>query len=273
MDLWVVAAAAGAGYLAKYRQNLSGEKDGLPETSSWNSIHRRQSESPASNLLQQMRDSTCPLRRLARKSFDRDISERGDSGEASEGVASTSGREWFQERINEKSEFFNTSGNVLYESKTEEISAFHGDGRIRRMTRSLRSRSSGYSVRPSTSLESCLVAQLYREHEKKEEHVFSSLPSPSTNSNRPLLLTDGRQKISRTSNDLFGASLDSGEDKLQRENGVFLEENDALMGPPTLGQIGLMDLPRKQRQRHDKSRQSSYSTELSGKSFLSQEII
>lgn len=65
MDLWVVAAAAGAGYIAKNLQNFSDDKKESPSGSSLKYSYNVQSESR--NFLQQLRDKTCPLRRLARK--------------------------------------------------------------------------------------------------------------------------------------------------------------------------------------------------------------
>lgn len=59
MDLWVVAAAAGAGYIAKNLQNLSVDKKESFHTSSYSF------QSESRNFLQQFRDRTCPLRRLA----------------------------------------------------------------------------------------------------------------------------------------------------------------------------------------------------------------
>ncbi|KAL8518519.1 hypothetical protein ACS0TY_009766 [Phlomoides rotata] len=65
MDLWVIAAAAGAGYVAKNLQNLSADKrEGLVGNSLKYS-YDVQSESR--NFLQQFRDKTCPLRRLAQQ--------------------------------------------------------------------------------------------------------------------------------------------------------------------------------------------------------------
>ncbi|KAH6807253.1 hypothetical protein C2S51_028361 [Perilla frutescens var. frutescens] len=67
MDLWVVAAAAGAGYIAKNLQNFSDDKK---ESPSLKYSYNVQPESR--NFLQQLREKTCPLRRLARKRVEDD---------------------------------------------------------------------------------------------------------------------------------------------------------------------------------------------------------
>ncbi|KAL2468011.1 uncharacterized protein Fot_51536 [Forsythia ovata] len=64
MDLLVVATAAGAGYIAKNWQKISAKKEGLTGPSSKSSLSV---QSKPWNLLQQIRDKTCPLSRLARE--------------------------------------------------------------------------------------------------------------------------------------------------------------------------------------------------------------
>ncbi|KAL8035402.1 hypothetical protein ABFS82_12G091900 [Erythranthe guttata] len=66
MDLWVIAAAAGAGYVAKNLQNLSldTKETLIGSSSSSSSKYSYNFRSESRNLLQQLRDRTCPLRRL-----------------------------------------------------------------------------------------------------------------------------------------------------------------------------------------------------------------
>ncbi|KAL2468081.1 uncharacterized protein Fot_51606 [Forsythia ovata] len=64
MDLWVVATAAGVRYIEKNWQKISAEKEGLTGPSSKSSLSV---QSEPWNLLQQIRDKTCPLSRLARE--------------------------------------------------------------------------------------------------------------------------------------------------------------------------------------------------------------
>ncbi|XP_059648752.1 uncharacterized protein LOC132294787 [Cornus florida] len=287
VELWVVAAATGAAYIAKYWQNLSGGRDGSLESFSWNSS-RRQSE--FQNLLQQI-DRTGPYHRLAPRRLDGDVSsERRDvsdwkfqemnwvSGDSMARVASTSGgnkglanvgkfsdhnvlqsmslptefreRERFQENVDEisaRNEFLGNFGDALFE---------FANGRFMR-SKSLRSRGScGFLVKPLNSLENSLTAHLYRERAKMEEYVFRSLPSPSTPTVRPLLVTDGSRIISRASGDSFGVHSESGEDKLKSEGGVCLEENNTMLRSSSFQQTGLVEVPRKLKQRCGRRRLS-----------------
>ncbi|KAG9151940.1 hypothetical protein Leryth_002200 [Lithospermum erythrorhizon] len=127
MDLWVVAAAAGAGYIAKNWQNSSiGDKESSDEMFLRNSIH---GQSNSSNFLDQIREKTCPVRLLSRRRRKReaflqqvaDVLERNGGRDVSETMASTShsqfsqnggmdeyGVNWFErERLTQSTESVN----------------------------------------------------------------------------------------------------------------------------------------------------------------------
>lgn len=247
MDLWVVAAATGAGYLAKYWRNLSREKDGLSESypGSIYSIHKNLE---SQNLLQAIVDRTYPLGRSATKKLQGNGKEDGPDGKFQEidrhgghsaaGVASTSGSDVnilaiakyygdynvlplsnlpldFSQVFQE-----NTDGlDVLHRFETKATSSFKRLGR----NKSLKSRRSRlYIVKPLNSLESCL-------HEKVEENVYS-VPPLSRPMVRPLVVTDGSQIIHRISRDSFDVRFDSGKDQCHKPS-------------------GLVELPRKPKQR------------------------
>lgn len=230
MDLWVVAAATGAGYIAKYWQNLSTkEKEESPESYP---IYANRGQSESYNSLQHIQDQNRPLRRLERNPLDKDVSldKEDDSEERfldisrlgcdlTPGVASTSGS--YGEVLpnlgksedynvlslasvplglygDGKREFYDKSNDLLPDFTTGETSSFR---RNNNRSRLLRTKPYSYSVKPLNSLESCLTAQLYKEHVKMEEYVLSSLPSPSMPTVRPLLVTDGSRIISRASTD------------------------------------------------------------------------
>ncbi|XP_074584161.1 uncharacterized protein LOC141840155 [Curcuma longa] len=78
---------------------------------------------------------------------------------------------------------------------------------------SLRSRSSRRkSTRPLSSLENCLIPHLYDENFEFEEFAFSSFPSSTLSSMRPLVVTDGNNIISKSSYGPADINLHSGVD-------------------------------------------------------------
>lgn len=246
MDLWVVAAAAGAGYVAKYWQNFSSEKENCSESFTKNLIE----EKPEShNLVQQTGDRTFPFRRLGRNHISRE--EFVDKG-----VASTSGSDVEAlsnaRKYREEEDSINGCSGLHY-SGDMLITSFR---RFHR-NRSLRSRHPGYIVKPLNSMECCLTAQLYRDHAKMEEYVLSSIPSQSKPMVRPLLIMDGSRVISRA----------SGEDMLQREKGVCLQETELF---PGRGSVELPKRPRKSMGPWRFKKFSSSSMKESGRSSDSQ---
>lgn len=280
MDLWVVAAAAGAGYVAKYWQNLSRDGEGSSEPYT---VDASNAQSKPHNFLQQIRDQACPLRRLERKQLGRDFSLDGEDvsdrrfpevsplgSDSDAGVASTSGgdgeilanmplgicgRENIQEigdGFKEKSEFSKKSGDGF-----KETDSFHTFARVK----SLRSRRpNGYSVKPLKSLENYLKAQLFREHAKMEDYVLSSVPSPSKPRVRPLLVTDGSRVISRASRDF------------KEEMRFKSAESGTLVGAPRLPKrsVDLLRKPAQSFGNGQSRRWSSSSARISGEPFHSQ---
>ncbi|KAK9278863.1 hypothetical protein L1049_028442 [Liquidambar formosana] len=290
MDMWLVAAAAGAGYVAKHWQNLLKDRDSLSELSSGGSTFEKP-ESPPS--IQQLNNKSCPSHSLAqRKKQGGDVStereevsdtkfsemSRSDGASVPE-VACTSGfdgenlinlgnnedcnllsisslppgllrNENLQENGDQSRVNDDSSGDLLPEPSTGELGSFHGSSWKRS---SLRSKlSCGNIVKPLSSLESCLMAQLYKEHVEMEEYILSSLPSPSAPTMRPLLVTDGSQIISRASGDCFSAQIGMKEKKLHRE--PYSNEKEAVLGVPLLPHIGTAELPSKVKRKTGKDR-------------------
>lgn len=155
MDLWVVAAAAGAGYVAKNLQNLSVDKK---ESLGGNSLkYSYDFRSESRNFLQQLRDKTCPLRRLAQQRVEDNVFLDVDnnslsSEEREDGATSISGQS-LQERLE-----FEDGGNRNFSR-----------GKL------VKDRRRVHPMRPLISLGSC-VEDL----------------SPSVSTVRPVLVTDGR---------------------------------------------------------------------------------
>ncbi|OVA00803.1 hypothetical protein BVC80_9083g105 [Macleaya cordata] len=307
MDLWVVAAAAGAG-LAKHWQNFSREKEGLSELSGDFIGGKSSSE----QLLEQLRNKSRPFRKLAPRrieeeasssrkevlpSLDGRVSEMtrlGDSEMASTsgfddemlvnygrlegynilslssmppGISALRNNQENGKKIKGSSVVGGESSDRLPELCRGEIGSFHT---FRRSGSSLRSkRSRGFSVKPLNSLESCLVAQLYKEHVEMEEYVFSTFPSPSRPTVRPLVVTDGNRVISRASSDFCSVQLESGESKLHKNNGFYSDEREIVLGVPPLPEI----CPVERKQKRGKGRfgrLSNSKTKVSGRNLPSQ---
>ncbi|XP_015883133.3 uncharacterized protein LOC107418941 isoform X1 [Ziziphus jujuba] len=293
MDLWLVAAAAGAGYLAKYWQNLSGDKSSLSRLCSGDPNFGK-SESP-----------DYPFRRLdSRKklrdhvSSDRTVSDKElsdlnslDAIQATE-VASTSGIQ--SEKLGSLRNYqdFNVlsisnlqtglSGNEdLQEggnrltgdvtdnhddllASTGEMGSFTGPMMNRSSLRSRRSHV--HFIKPVSSLESCVMAQLYKEHAEMKEYVLSALPSPSAPTLRSLFVTDGNKIINRANDNLYGVKS-----KLHKD--TYLQKNEIVCGVPPLPELASLDIGKKMQTKRGKGgtgKLGSKSKMANGKHFLSQ---
>lgn len=295
MDLWLVAAAAGAGYLAKYWQNLSREKDSLSQLSSGDSNFGK-SESP-----------DYPFCRLDRRikltdyvSPDRTVSDTGqsdlnssDATSAME-VASTSGiqseklgslgnhqdfnvlsisnlqtglpgNENLQEGGNRLiGDIIDNPGDLLASSSTGEMGSFTGPMKNRS---SLRSRRSYVNfIKPVSSFESCVMAQLYKEHAEMEEYVLNALPSPCTPTLRPFFVTDGSQIINGANDNLYRV-----ENKLHKD--IYLQKNEIVYGVPPLTGLASLDIGKKMQTKRGNGRTGKLGTlskMANGKHFLPQ---
>lgn len=295
MDLWVVAAAAAAGYVAKYWQNLSRGRDNLSELSSGD-FNYGKPKSPSHPLQRLPRGKQLKedVSTVKRKKSDGIISDTYQSdGVLAIEVTSTSGESYrnysdynalslsclqpgfsMDEDPKEKdaSELSDHSrDNCSEPSRSEiEIGSFHDS--VRKVS-TIRNRTPyGHLPKPLSSLESCLMSQLYKEHIKMEEYVLSSLPSPSTPTMRPLLVTDGRQIISRVRTHSFNKQLETRDKKFSKE--VHLEKNEYVFGIPPLSKIESLDLSKKMKCKTPKAcdggKSSNFSKMVTGKHFNSQ---
>lgn len=226
MDLWVVGAAAAAGYIAKHWQNLSRDRS----VSSELPLEASEEEKP--------KNPGRPVHRLRRRkelvedssSDERKVSDgkrpviyhdASESGVVCNGYdeqlecfcgyedynvlsmsRSPSGLSMTGNLDNHEHES-GLAGNRIDNSSELSVSVTDLFGSTNRNRMSFRTRHPRETfVKPVNALESCLVAQLYNELGRMEEYVFS--PSPSA-AMRPLLVTDGHQIISRADNDSFCA--------------------------------------------------------------------
>ncbi|XP_040367964.1 uncharacterized protein LOC112180976 isoform X2 [Rosa chinensis] len=261
MDLWVVAAAAGAGYLTKYWQKLSRErdKDGLLNVS-FGDANLEKPESPSSSLRRHRARKPVSGERVADVNVwggVSDTEEASSSGYDGEKLASLVSYQHcnvlslsnispvYQANKNENgdesrqnNDFDDNTGAMLPKSSNGEKGSFHAPLRNRRSLRT--EHLHGHIVKPLNSLESCLMAQLYKE---RAETSVLTLPSPSTPSMRPLIVSDGSRIISRANGDHFSAQIGIEENKLHKED--HLETNENASGIPPLLKLGCLDLPKK----------------------------
>ncbi|RRT37081.1 hypothetical protein B296_00048090 [Ensete ventricosum] len=113
---------------------------------------------------------------------------------------------------------------VMYNSSVEfsppTVSLSHSRGRGRSSLRNRRPPQN--SIKPLSSLENCLVPQIYSKNFEFEEFVFSPFPSPAQPALRPFVITDGSKIISKSSfGDMdipFGSGIQEG--NVKRPMGV-----------------------------------------------------
>ena len=288
MDFWLVAAVAGAGYVSKYWQNISRDWDRnsrLLQLSSGDSDLKKP-ESPSCSV-HGLPNGTKRRGNVAkgRTVTDTTISDFASVDDSlGPEVASTSGnlgnyhdlgllsvsnlQPGFSANDNRR-EYENVCddyfGNVLSPSPyTEEMDSSNNS--VRNIS-SLRTKlSRGHFVKPMNSLESCLMAQLYKDHAEMNEYVLSSLPSPATPNMRALFVTDGSREIGTARKHLFSDQIGTLESKLCEE--ASLENGENINGVPPLPKIGSSDHSKKMKAKTGKERNgklSSSCTTTSGK--------
>ncbi|XP_065878936.1 uncharacterized protein [Euphorbia lathyris] len=270
MDIWVVGAAAAAGYIAKYWQNVQKDRDSLSESGPSN--HEKH-ELPSCPILRRFSGKKKKLTEDTNTSMVEKISNVYKLDNASEAEVCTSVYVGNPERSGNcnhsdiPSSFplgFSTNG-MIGENEDEigltstvdddsgwicsgKVDFFHDSAKKRR---SLRTKY-GHSIKPLSSLESCVMAQLYQEHSKMEEYMLSVFPSPSTTT-RTLLVTDGNQIISRGSRDSFSIQINA-DDKLLKEGNVR-----GVLPLPKLSTLDALNkIKSKMRKGHNERLRSSY---------------
>ncbi|XP_042500890.1 uncharacterized protein LOC122078815 [Macadamia integrifolia] len=130
----------------------------------------------------------------------------------------------------------------------------------------------GYSIKPLSSLESCLIAQLYKEHVEMDDYVYTPPPSPTAPTLRPLFVPDVKEIICRASSDSYRVQFGSGENKVQK-GGEAYAETESVLGVPSLPEIDSVELPKKLKQKRGKGclgRSNSSNMSVTTKNFWSQ---
>ncbi|XP_022769263.1 uncharacterized protein LOC111312853 [Durio zibethinus] len=267
MDSWLVAAAAAAaGYFAKYWQNLSRDRNDFPEFSSVDSRIGKV-------------ETAKGFRKFSRRrKLQEDVSLEGRADSDFYGLIVASAAEvdsasgFDAEKVGSLGN--HTDRNVISLSNlvpgfltNENLrdqcgkgpgvdsggnSAKPSSARVDSFNEPMRKRSSlktkysyGHLLKPRSSLDGCLMAQLYMQHVKMEEYILSSLPSSSSTPilRRPLLITDGSRIINKASGDFSNESNGTGDSKLHDES--TFEKSGYVFGIPPLPKIESLDLPKK----------------------------
>ncbi|KAK6123119.1 hypothetical protein DH2020_043115 [Rehmannia glutinosa] len=230
MDVWIVAAAAGAGYVAQRFKKLTMDKYNISDLSSENLKLAPESPGSLRKVHESFGEEMCRQREQSFHSTAEMASTSGFNGEnlvmsdnfGSWGVVSNSNSlggvsnnentqgDWEVRLDSAIDEVVNS--NSVPQSSSREVGFSYG---VRRNRSSLRSRQvNSKFIKPRTSLESCLMAQLYKEHAEIEEYTYS-VHTPHKPIVRPFLVTDGNRIISRAPHASCSRQTITGNDKLQ----------------------------------------------------------
>ncbi|KAL1531688.1 hypothetical protein AAHA92_31801 [Salvia divinorum] len=256
MDVWVVAAAAGAGYVVQHLKNLGRGKNKWVDSSSENLNGVRPQSSRSRRKLG---DKTGP--------FDSVLSRESNGEEMSNGegdkvcdfeMTSTSGYE--DENMVVGGSFMSSSflaqnpdvedvqgdleSGLPFDSSrgfTSDMSPRHSSSEIvfssssSRRRRGLKSRRfDSQSIKPQTSLQSCLMAQLYEERDASEEYAHHSLEKPRL---RPFLVTDGSRIISSAPCESVTVPIGTSRGERWLRKDGYSQVNSTVCGIPALPNI------------------------------------
>lgn len=227
MDLWLVAAATGAGYLAKYWKNVLGDKEGSSGISSGSSFPDNPESSSLSH--KSARKDTAGKCDLSDGMFT-ETSRRDDQFANDLACANAFDHEKQNDKYEEYRDGYRRDADIpdLPEYHSWEMGATPSSKRNRKCLRSRRlQRLPLQYMNPLTSLDSCLMAQMQRERAEVEEYLLTPLSSPCAPALRPFLVTDGRRVINRESGDF--------RNELYKE--VHPKPDNAVVGVPHLPQI------------------------------------
>lgn len=217
MDLWVVAAATSAGYLAKYWKDVLGDKEGssgFPSRSSF-------PDNPeSSSLSRQNGDKILPSHKSPRVNLSEQYINEAGKGDCLDemftetcrsddpfvvdlGYTNVLDHEKQMDRFEEYKKDYREDVDMpdIPEHQIWEMGDTHNSGSSRKLLRGgrLQCLSLPY-VKPRSSLDSCLMAQMHREHDGIEEFLCTPLPSPCTPALRSFLNNE-RQVMNRASGD------------------------------------------------------------------------
>lgn len=239
MNFWVAATAAGAGYLAKYWQKLLG--DG--------------SSSYQMSTNEEVGSMDHPFHRTKRRTkthgdilaADREVSNGRDSVRSRFNVASTSGLDFEKtENLGNYREYdglpvsnfpLELSLSYLNDHMTDqlpcssssELSCFQPT--MSKIGPLRHKHSNQRFIQPLSSLESCVLSDLYKDHIEMEEYILHSFQSASKSTIRRFVVKDGT-RIGKDFRDSFRVQVDLDASNFYKE--PFTEKNKDVYGIPLL---------------------------------------
>ncbi|KAG7021549.1 hypothetical protein SDJN02_15274 [Cucurbita argyrosperma subsp. argyrosperma] len=261
MDLWVVATAAGAGYLAKYWQKLLRDGNSSSQMSSRNSINEEVGSldhpfNETARRTKAIRDILPDEGEvLNERDFDTSLfnvaSTNGFDCEKMESLGNYQNYNYlrvsdlplelslskdpqaFGHRSSMNANMDDNVTDQLPCSSSRELNWFRPT--VRKIGSLRRKRSCGRFIRPLSSLDSCVLSHLYKEHIEMEEYILHSFQSPSESTRRRLVVNGGTRMVSRAARDSFSVQVDMDASNFHKE--PLIEKNRNVCGLPLLPKI------------------------------------
>lgn len=282
MDIWVVAAAAGAGYVAQHWKNFAKGRKSFsdsscesptfrPESSSSNQQAKGENSWPCDVLHGKKLEVELFLEK-ERLSQDSSIPEIASTivdcadhytHSASNLVPGSSSCEDVQvarEGVGTCGDKDESYQDLSFLPSTRETAVSYGFARKKNSLRSRRT--NGQSLKPLNSLESCLMAQLFKELAEMGKYCSSSFSSPCTPAVNPFVGADGSSIINRATPNSCNLLIGSVQNK--PHTATTLED---IFGAPRLPSLGSMKFCKKAKTdiQMEQHRRSSISHGLKGK--------
>ncbi|KAL0738432.1 hypothetical protein Bca4012_014642 [Brassica carinata] len=234
MDIWLIAATAATGYIAKQLQNVTKGKGNSLESSSEETVNKQ--ESPCKSLLSRLSTVKKP--------------NENKFGEEKPDVPSTSGENsgdyedvHSDDLFSLLPEFQETGQHGYWKAscalggETELSSSFRQRRFVKRNQRYRR------LTKPLSSMESCLMSRFHGEQMIMEDYLTSPFPSPRASVSRPLLVTDGTRVISKSTADSLWLSQQQmttlNEDKAAHRNEKGRSRKHGVSDATVLLQVGI----------------------------------
>ncbi|KAF8037406.1 hypothetical protein BT93_B0339 [Corymbia citriodora subsp. variegata] len=255
MDFWVFVAAAGAGCLTKYLKNTSNDREMLSDLCSTygdpeskNYLSRRLARGKklardASNSMERLEfvgresvDTSSAAEEASRSRVCDPKSERNSECDvlsiSTLPTAMSSSRTYTRNENESDAGCSACSGSndMLAGPFEGDIVTYRGFAKTKNLHRSRYT--CGRLVKPLSSLESCLMAQLYNHYAEMEDYWHSSPQSPTCPTVRPLLVTDGSRIISRLGDGFSGVHS-----ALEVQKKARSEKNGSVIGVPPLPKL------------------------------------